>query len=180
MEVVVVYESLFGNTRAIAEAVAAGIRSARPEISVVCAPVDDAVALDGADLVVVGGPTHAFGMTSRRTRASAAAMAEPGAPSGPAGTPGARRGVREWLAGLERPQHTARAAAFDTRMDRWYAGGAAPRIARGLRDRGYVVEGPPEGFFVEDTAGPLRPGERERAQAWGVELAEWAVPAAVG
>ena len=62
------------------------------------------------------------------------------------------------------------AAAFDTRLDKMFAGSAAKRIARGLRQHGYQLVAGPEGFIVEDMAGPLRDGERNLARTWGVNL----------
>jgi hypothetical protein len=159
---VVVYESLFGNTRRIAEAVAEGIRTARPDLEVMCLPVATADAdghLDRASLVVAGGPTHVLGMSSPRTRTSQDKDHQLAGP-----------GVREWLAGLPAAPHGARAAAFDTRMDKWFAGGAAPRIARGLRRAGYHLAADPQAFLVEGMPGPLRAGELERARYWGSAL----------
>jgi len=71
---VVVYESMFGNTRLVAEAIGGGLASAA-EVAVV--PVNKATAdvLEGADLVVVGGPTHIHGMSRARSRQMAATMA---------------------------------------------------------------------------------------------------------
>ena len=69
MFVGIVYESLFGNTRDIAEAIAAGIREAGPEADVVCCPVGEAgPELARADLLVVGAPTHFLGLPSARSR----------------------------------------------------------------------------------------------------------------
>ena len=64
MGVVVVYESLFGNIRDVAEAVAAGIVAASPGARVDCRSVDALPSLADVDLVVVGGPTHALGLTT--------------------------------------------------------------------------------------------------------------------
>jgi len=67
----VIFESMFGNTRMIAEAVAEGLASRFVtdliEVSLAPARIPDDVSL-----VVVGGPTHAFGLTRPRTRADAA------------------------------------------------------------------------------------------------------------
>ena len=70
MRAVVVFESMFGNTRLVAERVARGL-SAAGEVDVL--PVGEATseALDGVDLLVVGGPTHVHGMTTPRTRDAA-------------------------------------------------------------------------------------------------------------
>jgi Flavodoxin len=188
VRVVVVYESVLGPTRSIAESVADGIRAAAPEADVSCVPAARLVAepLD-ADLVVVGGPTHYFGLPAERTRwrwvgdvlrrrraEGGPAQLEPGA-AGP--------GLREWFDELAAPVRrrpegartglTRRpsAAAFDTHRDWHLPSGAAPRIARLLRRHGYRVIARPEGFVVEDVAGPLRAGECERAVAWGAQLA---------
>ena len=69
MSAVVVYESVYGNTRAIAEAIADGLGGA----SVV--PVSRA-GVPEADLLVVGGPTHMHGLASSRTRQVAASAAQ--------------------------------------------------------------------------------------------------------
>ena len=50
-------------------------------------------------------------------------------------------------------------------------GGARRAIARGLEQAGYRLLASPETFLVEAVAGPLRPGEAERARAWGAALA---------
>src|SRR6478735_1788165 len=79
MRAVVVYESMYGNTHVVADAIADGLRE---HAEVVIVPVRDADSADvaGADLVVVGGPTHVHGMTRESTRVSAVtAAAKPGA-----------------------------------------------------------------------------------------------------
>src|SRR5260221_3795322 len=69
MRAIVVYESLFGRTREVAEAVAEGLRAAAPGAAVDCRPVADAgPAVGQVDLLVVGGPTHFLGMSSQRSR----------------------------------------------------------------------------------------------------------------
>ena len=69
-KVVVVYESMYGNTHLIADAIGKGFGQA-VSAEIVVVPVGEAASdlLDSADLIVVGGPTHAHGM-SRRQRAS--------------------------------------------------------------------------------------------------------------
>jgi hypothetical protein len=109
--------------------------------------------------VVLGGPTHGWGMTRSTSRK------RPGAA-------GYAVGAREWL-DATRQAGEKMAAAFDTRFGkpRWLTGSAALRIARRLRRRGYRLVAPPESFFVLHTEGPLRDGEEDRARAWGAELA---------
>ncbi len=87
----IVYESMFGNTRAIAEAIAEGFGPGVRVLGVADADAD-ARALDGADLVIVGGPTHWSRMSGPRTRkaglksvrqAGSDLVLEPGADTGP-------------------------------------------------------------------------------------------------
>lgn len=173
MNALVVYESMYGNTRAIAEAVAEGLGGA-PVTSVARASAD----LTDVDLLVVGGPTHMHGLATNRSRQMAAEAAhedkgthvEPDATEGP--------GLRGWLASLPE-QDGARAATFDTRLDKapWFTGLASRGIAKRLRHVGYEIAAS-ESFLVEDGEGPLEEGELDRARAWGAELAGSAIPSA--
>jgi Flavodoxin len=177
MDVAVVYESMFGNTHEIAEAIADGVRAAGPGGRVTALRVTEATPseISRAGLIIVGGPTHLRGMTTERTRRKGIAAAprlvwdwEPGrtaeeTPKGP--------GVREWLAGMLPPRPGSLGAAFDTRDGYQLAGGAAHRIARSLQAQGYELVAKPEGFIVWGTGGPLRLGERARAQKWGTGVA---------
>jgi flavodoxin len=67
MRALIVVESWFGNTRAIAGAVAEGLGGF---MTVDVTEIGDAPArvAPDVDLVVVGGPTHAFGMSRPSTR----------------------------------------------------------------------------------------------------------------
>jgi hypothetical protein len=161
MSALVVYESLYGNTREVAEAIASGLGDAK------VVSVQDAVSqVTRADLLVVGGPTHVHGLTSRRSRAAGVQNAhgdlQPGGRDGP--------GLRDWLADLPRVTN-AQAAAFDTRAHgpRVLTGSASHGIARRLRHHGYrLLE--TESFLVQGGEGPLAAGELERARAWGESL----------
>jgi hypothetical protein len=169
MRAVVVYESMYGNTRAVAEAIAEGIRPVHDVVVVSTGRAGPRV-VDGATLLVVGGPTHAHGMTRRRTREAAAEAAgkpdstvvlEDGA-KGP--------GVREWLASLG--HLNVLAAAFDTRVD-WPAllsGRASKAIDRELENHGAHRAADPESFLVTKE-NELEPGEEDRARRWGERLA---------
>jgi hypothetical protein len=166
MNAVVVYESIYGNTRAVAEAVADGLGGAE----VVPVGVAASRTVD-ADLLVVGGPTHMHGLTTTRSRQMAAeavhedgrGRVEPGATQEP--------GLRAWLRDLPH-RNAADAAAFDTRLDKspWLTGVASRGIAKRLRGRGDEVLST-QSFLVEDSEVPLEDGELERARAWGAELA---------
>jgi hypothetical protein len=154
----VVYESMFGNTRAVAEAVAevlAGSYEVRV-LDVAAAPTT----IDDVDLLVVGAPTHAFGMSRAGTRKGAR---DKGA------TGGLERGVREWLAGLTIAAVPGLAAVFDTKIRGPYPGSARRPIARRLRRLGLRVA-TPASFVVTGTAGPLADGQLDAAQRWASTL----------
>ena len=165
MSTVVVYESMFGNTEEIAKAIAAGLR---PSADVIVLEVSDAPRQVGGDvdLLVVGGPTHAFGMTRRSTREDAGKQAD-----GQIVSRGG--GIREWLMSLPGGRSGPPVATFDTRIEkvRRLPGSAARGAARLLHRRGYRMIAPPQSFYVTDVSGPLAEGELERARRWGKELA---------
>ena len=158
----VVYESMFGNTEQVARAVATGLGRHLDVELVAVANAPDTVS--DVDLVVVGGPTHAFSMTRQATRVDAVSQ---GASHGTSET-----GLREWLATLPAASRSLPVATFDTRVDkaRHLPGSAAKAAAKVVRRRGYLLAARPESFYVADVAGPLIEGELDRAAAWGETL----------
>ena len=164
MKALIVVESMFGNSRQVADAVAEGLRR-HMAVDVVAPAEAHAPLLDLVDLLVVGGPTHAFSMTRSNTREDAVRQ---GAPASAAAT-----GIREWIERLHAGPHSELVATFDTRVGkvRHLPGSAARSAAKALRKRGYRPVVPPESFYVGDVAGPLFDGELDRARAWGEQLA---------
>lgn len=159
----VVYESMYGNTQQIALAVAEGLSTS---LTVTVTEVGDAPETIPTDvgLVVVGGPTHAFGMTRPSTRSDAATKAGHSVIS-------ARRGIREWIEALV-PTSSTGFATFDTRVYRPRVPGSAAKKARKeLAAKGLPQAAEPETFYVTGSDGPLKEGERHRAKAWGERLA---------
>ena len=174
MKSVVVYESMYGNTHLIAQAIGEGLAEFG-DVAVV--PVHRAAAeIAGADLLVVGGPTHAHGLSRAATREGAiAAAAKPESPlevdpdaSGP--------GVREWLDSLDRIDIDA--AAFDTRVDMSavLTGRASKGIAHRLRHHGARLVVEPESFVV-NRGDRLEPHEEDRARNWAANLGRLRVEA---
>lgn len=170
MKALVVYESFFGNTERVARAIKEGL-SGQCEVELV--DVAQAAELDTEpfDLLVVGGPTHAFSMSRVSTREEAV---NKGASQGSTSF-----GLREWLEHLRKGRHSERVAAFDTRVSRvrHLPGSAAKGAAKVARGLGYPTAAQAESFYVADVSGPLLDGELERAHAWGEWLAKQLVPA---
>lgn len=178
MHTLLIYESMYGNTHAIATAIA-GSLSRFSEVRVVPASeaTDDLVGW--ADLVVAGAPTHAHGMPTAKSRSSAVdSAAEPDGWSHVTLDPSAQDpGIREWLAGLGAVDGK-RAAAFDTRAPgpALLTGRASTGIAKQLREHGFTLVTDPESFII-DTHQLLRHGEEERAATWASSLVADLVPA---
>jgi flavodoxin len=96
MRAVVVYESMYGNTHSIADAMGDGLRESG-DVLVVPVHEADATLERGAQLLVVGGPTHVHGMSRARTREAAVDAAKQ-PHSGLTADPAAHGpGVRDWL-----------------------------------------------------------------------------------
>jgi hypothetical protein len=156
MNAIVVYESLWGNTAAIARAIAEGIGpGARAFSTAEATPAETAA----AGLIVAGAPVHAFTLPTVRSRRNAGRTPPPDLSHPP---------MRSWLSAL--PAGKAPFAAFETAF-RWSPSGATSAIMQGLQRAGYRPCARSQRFIVTGSAGPLRAGEVERARAWGAELA---------
>ncbi|MFE5410203.1 flavodoxin family protein [Microbacterium sp. NPDC056569] len=162
MHAVVVFESLWGNTEQLAREIAEGIGVESADvIDAVSAP---AVLESDVDLLVVGGPTHAFSMSTEKTREAAK---QQGAESIPA------RGIREWIASLSSPDRDIRVATFDTRVTNpRLPGSAAKKAMKRLVGLGFRPVAKPETFGVHGYSGPVTDGELQRARGWGEQLAD--------
>src|SRR4051794_4855629 len=124
MQALVLYDSKFGHTEQLARAIGDALGR---EYTARVFPVTHAPPFtrQGIDLLVIGGPTHAHGMSAPMK----ALLSE------------LHRGD---LAGVV-------AATFDTRfhMARLLSGSAARSIAQRLERAGCRMLAPPESFFVE-------------------------------
>jgi flavodoxin len=146
MNALVVYDSQFGNTERIAQAIADTLRAGGHARAVRADPAHP-VEFQGVDILILGCPTQGW----RPTQAIQSFLAE---------VSSARlRGVA--------------VACFDTRFHkpRWLTGSAAGVMARRFQRVGVSPLVPPESFFVEGTEGPLESGEVDRAAAWARTLA---------
>ena len=148
MKALVVYDSVYGNTKRIAGAIAEAIASFG-EVKVLGAGETNLSELESIDFLIVGSPTHG------------------GRP-----TPDTREFLKRIPANAL--EHTG-VASFDTRVRNIIAklfGYAAGRIAATLKKKGGTLIVSPEGFFVKGTKGPLEEGELERAASWAKGIVE--------
>ena len=163
MKALVVYESMWGNTEKVADAIAAGLGES---MEVELADVGAAPVAPGPEvrLIVAGGPTHAFSMSRTTTRKDAI---DRGAHEGEPDV-----GLREWLGGLPTGPHPQHIATFDTRVAkmRHLPGSAAKAAAKVAHRHGFERAEHVESFYVDDMEGPLLDGELARATAWGREI----------
>ena len=169
MRAVVVYESMYGNTHLVADAIGAGL-SAGFDVSVVPVSQVSQATLADADLIVVGGPTHAHGMTRTVTREAAVKAADKPAGGLTVEPDALGPGLREWFGSLG--QYPVKAAAFDTRMHgpAVLTGRASKGVARLLLAHGFDVAAEPQSFLVTKQD-RLKLHETARAREWGTRLA---------
>ena len=140
MKVLVVYDSVYGNTEKIAQAIGGAING---DVKVVRAGEVSPSELESVDLLIVGAPTQ-----------------------GGRATPP----VQDFLKKIPKSEVQGKnVAAFDTRISaKWVGifGYAAGKIGKNLKSKDANLVAPPEPFFVEGTQGPLKEGELERADRW--------------
>lgn len=161
MKAVVVYESLWGNTAAIAQAIATGIGPGAVALTTDAARFET---IADADLIVAGAPVLGFSLPTDQMRDSVA-RSEANAPTPPDLS---HPSLRSWLESL--PRGHGRAAAFETRIW-WSPRGATGDIEQRLKRAGYLRVAKAGKFVVTDKYGPLRDGELDRARRCGEELA---------
>lgn len=167
MTVVVVYESMYGNTHRIAEAIGHGLAEAGVLAEVVSVEAARERELGPEDVLVVGAPTHVHGLSRAATRQAAVQDAPGRALEVDPSAQG--QGVREWLEALD--THGGRAAAFDTRAKgpAVLTGRASQKIAKALHQHGFDLVAEPESFLVSSD-NRLLPEEEARARQWGADL----------
>ena len=155
MNTLVIYDSFFGNTEQIAQAVGKTLGS--PD-QVGISRVSDVKPgqLAGIKLLIVGSPTRGFRPTPAIVDLLKSISAN------------ALQGVK--VAAFDTRIATSDIKSAALRIMVSFGGYAAAPIAAQLKKKGGELIAPPEGFFVQDREGPLKPGELERAAKWAAQL----------
>jgi hypothetical protein len=164
MKAIVVYESYWGNTAAVARAIADGLGGGARALDT------DEVASDalmGVVLVVAGSPIIAFNLPSDKTRSDMSVRPDKKAPKPPDLS---HPTLRSWLEGLPPAGPGAACAAFETGF-KLSPGSAAGKALKLLEGHGYNAIAKKERFLVQTSYGPMKDGELDRAISWGAELA---------
>lgn len=155
MKAVILYDSYFGNTEKIAQAIAGGVAK-KSEVRIARVDTFQADQLSGVDLFVLGSPTRAFS-PSDASKAFIKSL-----------KPGGLMGMK--------------AATFDTRVDvqktdnkflKFMAktfGYAYPSMQKSLKKFGAEIIAEGKGFYVLDSEGPLQDGELDKAADWAETL----------
>ena len=142
-KIIVLYDSGFGNTKQIAQAIADGVGDSASLLHVSEFTTGH---LNNVSAIIAGSPINGFMPTEKMQTALKLIPA------------GGLKGVK--------------AASFDTRMHVWIHGDAAKKISKRLAAAGAEIISEPMFFYVTGKEGPLAEGEIERAKAWGRKLVE--------
>jgi hypothetical protein len=161
MKAIVVYESHWGNTAAIARAIAEGLGPDARAMN-----TDEAVGpvVTAARLIVAGAPVIAFSLPRDGSQKQIA-----GDTKGPTPPDVSHPLLRAWLDAL--PVGKGWGAAFESRIW-WSPRGATGTIDSKLRKAGYPRLAKSQRFIVSGAYGPTKDGELERARQWGIDLAQ--------
>ncbi|MDF2903041.1 MAG: flavodoxin/nitric oxide synthase [Bacillus sp. (in: firmicutes)] len=148
LSVAIVYDSIFGNTKAIAERISQELRkNCEVIIGSIHNEIDPAQIID-KDLLIIGSPTHGHRPTHE---------------------------MDIFLNKLRKSEFPLiHIAIFDTRyfMPMWLSGSAAKRMTKRLNKLGFHSICKPESFFVSKWEGPLGPTELDHAEKWAIKIRE--------
>ncbi len=137
MTALVIFDTTYGNTKLVAEAVTQCLGEGARAVPVADLKEDD---LSGIGLLVVGSPIIGWKPSENMDR---------------------------FLASLSKGRLDGmKAAAFDTRVKKFISGDAAGKISRAIAGAGAEIIDKPKPFYVKGKEGPLLEGELERAKEW--------------
>ncbi|MEA3422774.1 MAG: flavodoxin domain-containing protein [Bacillota bacterium] len=155
MNILIVYDSYFGNTKEIAYMIAGELEEGN-EMKIVKADNVEKEDMNDIDLLVIGSPTRAFKPSPKITK---------------------------FMKQIEYGRlNGVKVAVFDTRISKEDTnlkilkgmikifGYAANPMAKFLAKKGGEIVMEPIGFYVADTEGPIKDGEKDRLIQWIGEI----------
>ena len=143
---IVIYDSVFGNTEKIARALVEGLKE--QGVKVDCSKVDEVNInrLGEYDLLAIGGPTHMHGVS---------------------------KPMKAFLKKLKEVDLRGKKTfAFDTKVEKWWAGSAGKGIEKGLKSLRMSIVKSHSSAIVKGREGPLEEGAEERFKQIGAEIAK--------
>ncbi|MGB7532093.1 MAG: flavodoxin family protein [Halobacteriota archaeon] len=156
MKVLIIYDSIFGNTEQIAQAIGNALGS-QEDVEILRVSNVKLEQLTGLKLLIVGSPTRQF-----RPTAAINNLLKRIPKNGLKGVKVAAFDTGFTMSAIEE----SRVLPFFVRL----FGYAAKPISDRLKKKGGELIIPPEGFFVEGVEGPLKEGELERAADWAKQI----------
>jgi flavodoxin len=142
----VIYDSLYGNTEKIAQAVGGAVGGVVKQVNDI-----NGVDFNSIDILIVGSPVHG-GRATPEINAFLKKLPAGALKNTKVSAFDTRFAIEEQGVGL--------------RMLMSVIHFAAERIAKDLTKKGGILTLTPEGFIVEEKEGPLKKGEIERAKQW--------------
>lgn len=143
MTILIIFDSNYGNTQKIAEAIAKGCGDNTQAINVKDFSEN---LLSGIKLLVVGSPINGWRPTGK---------------------------ISNLITNLsDNALQNVNITSFDTRMDVFLHGDAKDHITKLLTSKGGLLSHESEAFIVQGREGPLKSGELERAEKWGSFLGQ--------
>lgn len=143
---IVIYDTIYGNTEKVAKALASGMQEQGVQVDTVPVQKVEINKLKEYDLLAIGGPTHAFGIS---------------------------KPVKDFLQKMKNAEIKGKKAfIFDTRLRIRIAGSAAKKIEKELKKLQMNIIKSYSSAIVMKSEGPLEEGTEERFKKISAEIAK--------
>lgn len=147
MKALVIYDTIYGNTKQVAEIIAESLNNHSQQIKAEAKFVSHISINDLQDsqLIILGSPTHYWKET---------------------------RKIREFILSFSRLRLKPYFACFCTKLQGSLSGSAANKLDMNVRKLGFTTISEPLNIYVESFKGPLKSGEKQTAERFASFLAD--------